>query len=361
MEPLIFKPIEVDGKTCYHETTISIGEPNFTTLSMLDLFFRPKEKLGEETFGKIFPKELDVQKNHEMILKNREYFPWNGWMFRGHTKSSYHLQTSFERLCMNKPLEQDLFSMELGIIRNFKRTVRGFFPELSAVNDKDTYEFMAWLQHFGGATRFLDVSYSFFVALYFAIWHTSFFDKSESVRGECSVWCFNRMWMEKKYKKFLPKEILKLYENYDMFGKDIKIQEAILDYVPMRKKNGDDISNTFLSVINMEPYYKNPRMERQKGLFMMPTNPYQSFEKNLFNMVEDDDDSWRILKINIEYDNDSIRSIQKALDDMNINRFVLFEDLEGLCVNNNAKTRLPNDSLMVSPNASIFYPNGEMR
>jgi len=169
------------------------------------------------------------------------------------------------------------------------------------------------------------------------------------------------MWMEKKYKKFLPKEIMKLYETYDMFGKDIKIQEAILDYVPMRKKNGDDISNTFLSVINMEPYYKNPRMERQKGLFMMPTNPYQSFEKNLFNMVETDDESWRILKINIEYDNDSIRSLQKALDDMNINRFVLFDNLEGLCINNNTKTRLPNDSLMVSPNASIFYPNGEMR
>lgn len=92
-------------------------------------------------------------------------------------------------------------------------------------------------------------------------------------------------------------------------------------------------------------------------MFLMPTNPFRTFEDNLFNMVEGEDDSWRILKLSVQYDDKSLLEIKKCLNDMNINKFVLFDNLDGLCESINEKTNFPDDSLAVSPNAGISYPS----
>lgn len=354
MKDIVFESVKEENKYLFQEAKITLDENNSPILSLSDLFFRPKEVLGEEVFNKIFLSDIETEENHKKIIESRNNFPWNGWVFRGLSNSSYALKTSFERLCFHQKSETDIFQLEQGLIRNFKRNLRAFHPNLSYIKDDDIYEHMALLQHFGGATRFLDVTYSFFVALFFATWNLKIENNKE--KKSFSIWCFNRMWIEKRYKDFLPEKILRMYNDYDKFGKDVRIQKEVINYIPDLLKSYPNLNNEFLSVINMSPFYSNTRMIRQQGMFLMPTNPYHSFEENLFNMVGGEKDSWRLLKVTVQYDDKSLLEIKKCLNDMNINKYVLFDSLDSLCESINEKTNFPDDSLAVSPNAGISYP-----
>ena len=73
-------------------------------------------------------------------------------------------------------------------------------------------------------------------------------------------------------------------------------------------------------------------------------------QENLFNMVLSPKDTWNILKINIEYNNEVLLYMQKFLDEMNVNHSVLFENMEGICHNINAKVRIPGDAITVPRN-----------
>ena len=393
---ILFEEVkDKDGKVLHHVANIKLHikkkgeEEESAYLRLLDLFFRPEKTLGKEQFDKIFPPNPDyIIEEHKDIPLYKEFLPWNGWLFRGQSKENYRLQTTFERLCYNGLQSEDnLFKKEMGMIREFQRKIRTYHPESASIDNNDLYEYMAMMQHYGCATRFLDVSFSFFVALFFAIWRSDFDTAytelpilqgqkklpddtvgkwtAEAVRkrmfkkkriGTCSLWCFNRMWIEHIYKEMLPAHIWWLYKNYDMFGKDTRIQDAVLNYVPELKKSGRPYRDEFLSVINMTPYYMNSRMIKQRGSFLVPTNPYRSFEENLFAMVRPEtDDSWRILKINIEYDNETLLYLRKFLDEMNINNAVLFEGIGDMCNDVNFKANIAGDAITVSPNADTGH------
>ena len=233
MSNLNFSPVKKDGKPCYQETTISLSSDQKAYLTLMDLFLRPADVLGE-AFDNIFPEEWDANYRdyHSEMTKTRGFLPWNGWLFRGQSDSSYNLSTTFERLCMGKPFFKDLAVIEAGMLRDFRRSVSAFYPEFRTFDERDKYEYMAHFQHFGGATRFLDVSFSFFIALFFAIYSLNFeksqIDKKDEGKRTCALWCFNRMWIEKKYQSFLPPEIKEMYDEYDKFGKDRRSKRARL-------------------------------------------------------------------------------------------------------------------------------------
>lgn len=340
----------------FRETTLDLRNGK-DYLKLFDLFFTPKDMLGDN-FSKIFSGKGESY--HSMMSDSKNDFrPWNGWIFRGQRGEPGNLVPYFEKHFFdafsdsNNEAKRDLFDIEMGIIRDFKRTADSFYSELKFINDRDIYEYMSWIRHFNGATRLIDMTNSFFIALFFALGRgLPEKDKTETYY----IWCIDKVWLEHKYKKFLPPEIKSLFDTYDEFGKDVRIQDAILSYIPNLKKNGNsNYKDEFLSVINIEPFYKNSRLVRQKGLFLMPTNPYRKFEENLFKMVEDGkyEDDYRILRINVECNRTSAILIKKALDGMNINGSVLFENLEGICDTLNAKPFFQNDSITVSPKAGI--------
>lgn len=360
MQALEFK-MSSDEK--FREATITLENGN-DYLKLFDLFFRPDVMLGKD-FDKIFSGEGEGY--HSMMSKSEKDFrSWNGWIFRGQKGENGHLVPDFERRffeIFNNPEtipSRDLFDIEMGIIRDFKRTAGSFYPELKFINDRDIYEYIAWIRHFNGATRVIDMTNSFFIALFFALGKT--LPKED---GVYYIWCIDKVWLEHRYKEFMPLEIRKMYKEYDDFGKDVRIQDAILNYVPnlekafeKDKKNGKNekderYRHEFCSVINIEPFYKNSRLVRQKSLFLMPTNPYRTFEENLFNMVINKKDTYHILRIKVECDRKSAVLIQKVLDGMNINGSVLFETLEGICETLSTRPLFQNDSITVSPQAGI--------
>lgn len=354
MQALEFK-MSSDEK--FREATITLEEGK-DYLKLFDLFFRPEAMLGKD-FDKIFSGQGEDY--HSMMSNSEKDFrSWNGWIFRGQKGNDGNLVPDFERRFFspfsgpNKSQNRDLFDIEMGIIRDFKRTAGSFYPELKFINDRDIYEYIAWIRHFNGATRVIDMTNSFFITLFFALGR-SMPEKNETYY----IWCIDKVWLEHRYKEFMPLEIKKMFKEYDDFGKDVRIQDAILNYVPNLKKasekNGKDerYRHEFCSVINIEPFYKNSRLVRQKSLFLMPTNPYRTFKENLFNMVITKKDTYHILRIKVECDRKSAILIQKVLDGMNINGSVLFETLERICETLSTKPFFQNDSITVSPQAGI--------
>ncbi len=342
----------------YFEYTIKLDSQSKSYLKLLDLYFKPEqffksienETKEKDLFDKIFPRDSKYLNNHAEIENTRDFLAWNGWVFRGHQDSTWSLQTTFERLCYDKPHGRDLFALENSLIREFRRRIQKYDNNLSCIDENDIYMILANMQHYGCATRFLDVTYSFFVALFFACGYLNFDNlHGDSKTHSFSIYCINRMWLEKTYKEKLPDELKEYYKN-DEFGKSIETQKAVWNYVNNHKKDLpiEERNKLFNSVINMTPFYINIRLDRQKGSFLMPTNPYVTFEENLKNLViNDSDGKYRILKINVEYDNRTLLYFQKFLDEMNINHGVLFDDVENICKQINFKTRLPNDALIV--------------
>ncbi|MDE7392260.1 MAG: FRG domain-containing protein [Treponemataceae bacterium] len=349
---------KVEEKKFYFEHTIKLNDPQKSYLDLLEMFFKPEEffnsnRFEQPLFDKIFPENPDYQNNHAEIARTRDFLAWNGWVFRGHRDSSWKLATTIDRryadvnLLTKPPIclkGKSRMELERAIMREFSRKNYEYDVCRGMNNNMPVYEVIANMQHYGCATRFLDITFSFFVALFFACGNMEF---REDNFGTFSIWCFNRMWIEKTYKKHLPQEIADLYKT-DKFGKLSETQEAVFDYFFKHKElSAEEQKNTFKTVINMTPFEMNRRLIRQQGSFLMPTNPFVSFEENISNLVSCEDDKFRILKINVEYDNLTLVYLQKFLGEMNINHSVLFDDIDNLCTAINFKSHLPNDALVI--------------
>ena len=90
------------------------------------------------------------------------------WVFRGVESAEYGLEPVLEREVMR--LEGDLSRMplhETRLLREFKRQYHQYSAALPTW--KDDYRWLALLRHHFGPTRLLDFTYSFWVALYFAV------------------------------------------------------------------------------------------------------------------------------------------------------------------------------------------------
>src|SRR3954452_7509637 len=89
------------------------------------------------------------------VVKALDYFLGQHWVFRGQEDASWSLQTSIERQFTRprKPTEEDA-------VQRFFRMAPRWLPTHLVPSD---YDFAAWLgliQHYGGATRLLDVTRS---------------------------------------------------------------------------------------------------------------------------------------------------------------------------------------------------------
>jgi len=86
-------------------------------------------------------------------------------VWRGVSNASYSLHSSLYRKLLNKlgvpPTEAQMVSAETRIIKAARNSWR--FDDLSAL------EIFAQIQHYGGPTRFLDVTYNPLIALWFAV------------------------------------------------------------------------------------------------------------------------------------------------------------------------------------------------
>src|ERR1700686_401646 len=179
------------------------------------------------------------------------------WIFRGQTSAKWGLQTTLERAAIQKNLafardEQhaselkaqalnELPNREDWIITQFQRRahlVMDTPPPLEARLD-----WLAAIQHYGGPTRLLDFTHSFYVATFFAV---------EQATEDAAVWAF--------------------------WAPDIEKSNALADdRLDRMNQQAVSLTERVLSgetskpgVLHVEPFKLNERMSVQKGVFVVP-------------------------------------------------------------------------------------------
>jgi len=262
------------------------------------------------------------------------------WIFRGYKDSSANFETRLQRaICrfgLNASDELDAKSrrslqdkilkkgpdgidrphsvarIEGGLLRRFKRQCHHY--TMAVPNDDNIMEWLALMQHYGAPTRLLDWTYSFWVAIYFAV---------EDAEKECAVWALDSRWVRQRVKVKLG-EISNLIDS-ESEGKDPNVtnRETFREAFQSNKE--------FVFPIN--PYRLNERVVIQQGLFLCPGDVASSFEANLEALAEDNgskkDFSGSLIKYTVKNDAQLRKQIIQRLQRMNMNRATLFPGLDG--------------------------------
>jgi hypothetical protein len=250
------------------------------------------------------------------------------WIFRAERteqdlKSS--LEEAFELYGVSK--RDDKRKYEIEIVRAFQRKASLY---LEHEPDKDdVLEWLALLRHWGGAARITDWTYSFYIAVYFAL--------AENSKGR--IWAFNAAHANK------TEVIMKKIETHgdgDRVNKLTGEFEKKADVLGILRE-GDKLNDLAICcyclsrdvkpvrfVYAVNPFRMNKRLTIQQGLFLMPGDITCSFSQNIDGNLDGDIMKNDILKeIVVAPAQDSGNNMLKELKYMNISQEVLFPDLGG--------------------------------
>ncbi len=224
------------------------------------------------------------------------------WIFRGQAISDWPILSSLSRYFNKFEVHTDCWPhQEERLLRIFKRKAHHYLDNVPT--EKDTFEWLSLMQHFGTPTRLVDFTFSPYVAAFFALHKT---------QEDCAVWAL-----------FPPKfdgESEILLQNGDKFiPKDrwLRKNENYIDYY----LKGD---KSFL--IMGEPERMNQRLIAQAGTFIVPSKIDIPLEKIIIDNYQNSDDA--IKKIIIKK---SVRD--KAMKDLyrsNITEATLFPGIDGM-------------------------------
>ena len=200
------------------------------------------------------------------------------YIYRGHTDSKWHLETTLARAISLNPNDTlDAYEVEQRILKMFKTRAHQYIE--SPPKDEDYVEWFSLIQDHGGPSRLLDFSESFYIASFFAL---------ESVREMGCVWAISRIrllmamiWGEKgKFANriFANRNSSKV-DYVDYGGEPEKLIRFAESFVS-DKTNHEDL------VLKVTPPRLNERLAVQKGIFLFPCNINKSFESNLCGTFE---------------------------------------------------------------------------
>lgn len=253
------------------------------------------------------------------------------WVFRGQT-GNWPLTTSLERLCSSLHISQRDHGLEIEEIlqREFQRRFYHYATHVPEPNDN--LEWLATMQHYGAATRLLDWSYSPYVALYFALERTAEKD-DHSV-----VWAVDLRWLQRK--------AMQLVAKHPQYGKKTRKVKTAIQHFMLESPAAEEkkIASNWLYQLNhpckfvfpATPFNLNTRLTVQKGLFICPADPTETFVSNLEGMpgiysgyghAVRAGSQKNILKFHIC--RDKRRGFLRSLQSMNVSADSLFPGLDG--------------------------------
>jgi len=231
-----------------------------------------------------------------------EKLTYRRWVFRGQSDSTWGIKSSLFRLFEDF---QAIFREYKGrkrkfakdkherlLIEKFQSSAHLYIDYLPEIND--LLEWCAIMQHYGAPTRFIDVTFSPFIALYFAL---------ESGHKDCSVFAFK-------------------HEHFTSIDREVLETDEYSEFI---FKSGFGTGNEAF-FIPYEPKMTNPRLMAQQGLFLVPSTNYQTLDK-IISLYEDCNKACiqYIIPANLRYEG------IKLLRRMNITASVLFPGIDGFC------------------------------
>ena len=228
------------------------------------------------------------------------------WIFRGHRDAGWNLETTLERAVKTFEIKtKDIPKIEGGLLRRFKRQ----YHHSEKTEPRNIMEWLALMQHYGAPTRLLDWTFSFFVALYFAV---------EDADSECAVWALDSTWVKRRVKRILPTNARMISGDDPNATEDDSFKKAFV--------RGKPIS----FVCHMNPYNLHERLVIQQGIFLCPGDISKPFENNLTALLLSERDFGSCLvKLTIGDKPRLRKEILQKLHRMNMNRATLFPGLDG--------------------------------
>ncbi len=268
----------------------------------------------------------------EIEARHREYScapvgPGCHWIFRGDTASSV-LETKLERAFEDYGVPQDRKRQsEMEMIREFQRKA-GLYLDREPDKD-DVLEWLALMRHYGAPTRLTDWTYSFYVAVHFAL--------ADDLEG--AVWSFNaarvnrsdrvrqaiadaggRERLEELHQRLAGMDnVLTVRRQWDKLG-DL----AIVSYLLL-------VEDPLPLVYVVNPFRLNRRLIIQQALFLISGDIRRPFVENLRHSYDGDEAAIRadLHKIVLKPGKKERNRILRELRAMNISTEVLFPDLAG--------------------------------
>lgn len=250
-------------------------------------------------------KTLSIESPEELIEKINRFT--NHYIYRGHSDSSWFMQTTLERGADSK------FSKEFA--EKYERYSKDEFLARFHLYDKENIspethlEWLSVMQHYGVPTRLLDFTTSPYAALYFSL---ETYDTS--TRPDIALFCIDYTALMEKSLGLISKEDNNFRESRDSIrGKQDKIFD---EYV-------DRFNRNILWVT--EPQRLNARIDRQAGCFLVSGNK----GKKIIDLIESEEYK-EVDMLKIIYPGNKIESIFALLRKMNISGKSIYGDLNGL-------------------------------
>jgi hypothetical protein len=265
-------------------------------------------------------------------------------------KISKHLvESTLDKKIKEWKLERKRFSknikcLELELLRDFQRRyIISGGPAPPPRND-----IIAWfslMRHYGAPSRFLDFTYSPYLALFFGL---SKVDYNRIKSNSVEILAIKRDWFDdalpvKKYGRRIKLLINRIKANDYQAFKELFII-------------GSDEKNDF--VYPVIPYDLNQRITIQQGLFLCPTNVGETFKSNFIKMIENTgkEKNGEIFTITIQVDStDMIKELFYEIYRMNIYSATIYPGLEGYA--QSYSTRLPFLHDIAKAHNWDFYKN----
>ena len=255
------------------------------------------------------------------------------WLYRGETISNgnkekfstktisfdelnenSNLMTSFDKLfkgikVYSKRQRTEMPIIERALVSEFKRR----FHQYSKYIPRDNYnlEWLSLMRHYEAPTRLLDWTYSFYIALYFALEHHQ--------ESDYVVWAIDMDWVIEKARNLIcsryGSEAAKILVDKVSFSLKFNqvFKKAFLN-------QGDEIAFVYLAC----PSRLTERMTVQKGVFLCQGNIKKSFLENLCAM-----EGWKGAIKGYVIEHEMKHEFLNRLYDMNITRTSLFPGLDG--------------------------------
>ena len=259
------------------------------------------------------------------LMRLQEMFARQGqkWIFRGQRSERWGLTTSLERAIRRfRRGGVPVSTLDGGMLRQFQRRAHHYLPEIPP--KAAWLEWLALMQHHGAPTRLMDWTYSFYVALFFAL---------EEANGRCAIWALDLDWVDRRLRERLPADAWEQISKHDRNLEDPKTFQQLF-----ARPKGDRIP----LVCGVNPFRLNQRLSIQQGVFLCAGDISKTFEENLTAMYAGNEAKKPLLKCVITLDRPAMQDAVQRLININMTRTSLFPGLDGFARSQALALAFPN-------------------
>ena len=187
-----------------------------------------------------------------------------GWVFRGQREQYWRLETTLDRFVARHSLQVPLAEAEQRILLKFLQRLSHTI--LDPPPWEDVMSWLSTIQHYGGPTRLLDLTYSLEVAAFFAL-------EEEPLSNRCVIWAIN----DSVVRSILANVLV------DEEEKPIPCEGALAAGDLLNSTIGGRFSGPVAAAGS--PQFYTERQQLQRGLYLFGLNPEYSLEQNLYGML----------------------------------------------------------------------------